>query len=97
MDDKLAIKLKIIDRYFPLKIDRKEEEKLREAAKRINDVVVKYSTRYPDKDNQDFLSMALLQFVTKLVEIENMNNLEPVLAQIEGISKNIGEFLEENS
>lgn len=97
MDDKLAIKLKIIDRYYPLRVEWKDEEKLREAAKRINDVVFKYSTKYSDKDNQDFLAMAALQFVTKLLDVEHRNNLEPILGEIDEICRNIGNFIEENS
>lgn len=97
MDDKLAIKLKIIDRYYPLKIDWNDEEKLREAAKRINDVVFKYGTKYSDKDNQDFLAMAALQFVTKLIDIEQQNNVQPILGELDELSKNIGNFIEENS
>ena len=37
MDDKLTIRVNIVDRYYPLKIDRKDEEKIRKATKKIND------------------------------------------------------------
>lgn len=96
MADKLAIKLKILDRLYPLKIDWDDEEKLREAAKRINDIVAKYQVRYSNKDEQDFLAMAALQFVTKLVELEykqdeNLINtdLKSLLGEIEGFRKSV--------
>jgi len=97
MDDKLAIKLKIIDRYYPLRIDWKDEEKLREAAKRINEVVDKYRQRYNDKDNQDFLAMATLQFVTRLVEFEENSANDPLKKEICDICAIIDQFINDNT
>ena len=36
----------------------------------INDKVFQYKTKYADKDIQDFLAMAVLQFVIRLIEME---------------------------
>ena len=36
MDEKLSIRINIIDRYYPLKIDRRDEEKIRKAGKTYN-------------------------------------------------------------
>ena len=68
MEDKLSIRVNIADRYYPLKIDRGDEEKIRKAAKMINDRVLQYKQRYTDKDVQDFLAMAALQYVIKVIE-----------------------------
>ena len=70
MDDKLSIRVNVADRYYPLKIEKDDEEKIRRAAKMINDKVLMYKQRYVDKDIQDFLAMAALQFVIKLIEEE---------------------------
>ena len=70
MDDKLSIKVNVADRYYPLKIERKDEEKIRKAARLINEKVLQYKQRYLDKDVQDFLAMAALQFVTRVIEME---------------------------
>ena len=70
MDDKLSIRINIADRYYPLKIDRKDEEKIRKAARSINEKVLQYKQKYTDKDTQDFLAMAALQFVLKVLEGE---------------------------
>jgi cell division protein ZapA len=70
MNDKLSIRVNVGDRYYPLKIERKDEEKIRKAARMINDKVLQYKQRYTDKDVQDFLAMAALQFVIKLTEEE---------------------------
>jgi cell division protein ZapA len=53
-----------------LKVDRENEEKIRKAARMINEKVLQYKQRYTDKDVQDFLAMAALQYVIKLTEEE---------------------------
>src|SRR5512136_2311876 len=70
MDDKLSIRVNVADRYYPLKVERENEEKIRKAARLINEKVLQYKMRYTDKDVQDFLAMAALQFVIKLSEEE---------------------------
>jgi cell division protein ZapA len=70
MDDKLSIRVNVADRYYPLKVERENEEKIRKAARMINEKVLQYKQRYSDKDLQDFLAMASLQYVIKLNEEE---------------------------
>ena len=69
-ENKFSIRVNIADRYYPLKIDWDDVEKIRRAAKLINDKVLQYKQRYTDKDIQDFLAMASLQFVIRLIECE---------------------------
>lgn len=95
MDDKLSIRVNIAERYYPLKIDRKDEENIRKAAKMINEKVLQYNQRYNDKDTQDFLAMAALQYVIKVIDTENENNLEPVLNEIEQLNEQIEELISE--
>jgi cell division protein ZapA (FtsZ GTPase activity inhibitor) len=76
MDDKLSIRVNVADRYYPLKVERENEEKIRRAARMINDKVLQYKQRYSDKDVQDFLAMAALQYVIKLTEDEEKLNNE---------------------
>ena len=70
MDDKFSIRVNVADRYYPLKVERDNEEKIRKAARMINEKVLQYKQRYTDKDVQDFLAMAALQYVIKLTEQE---------------------------
>ena len=70
MDDKFSIRVNVADRYYPLKVERENEEKIRKAARMINEKVLQYKQRYTDKDVQDFLAMAALQYVIKLTEQE---------------------------
>jgi cell division protein ZapA (FtsZ GTPase activity inhibitor) len=70
MDDKLSIRVNVADRYYPLKVERENEERIRKAARMINEKILQYKQRYTDKDVQDFLAMAALQYVIKLTEEE---------------------------
>ncbi len=94
MDSKFHIKLQIVGRYYPLVIDRKDEERFRKAAKLINEKVAQYKQRYKDKDIQDFLSMAALQFVLKDLELENRGDETPLVSVLKELNEEIEEFLE---
>jgi cell division protein ZapA len=93
MEDKLSIKVNLVDRYYPLKIERKDEERIRKAAKLINERVLQYKQRYTDKDTQDFLAMAALQFVIKNLEIEDQINEQPFIESLAELNNELEEFL----
>ena len=92
-DDKLTIRVNIADRYYPIKIDKQEEEKVRKAAKRINDTVLQYRKLYKDKDSQDFMAMAVLQYVNKLIEFEDKQNIAPFVEEIKEIDSELEDYL----
>jgi len=93
MEDKLSIRVNVADRYYPLKIDRKDEEKIRKAAKMINEKVLQYKQRYTDKDTQDFLAMAALQYVIKVIESDTNFEAPPVLEELKELDSELNEFL----
>jgi cell division protein ZapA (FtsZ GTPase activity inhibitor) len=93
MEDKLSIKVNLVDRYYPLKIDSKDEEKIRKAAKLINERVQQYKQRYTDKDTQDFLAMAALQFVIKSIENEEQLNNSPLFEKLSEINSELEVYL----
>jgi cell division protein ZapA len=93
MDDKLSIKVNVADRYYPLKIERKDEEKIRKAARLINEKVLQYKQRYLDKDVQDFLAMAALQFVTRVIEMEDKLDISPLHQQLQDLNEELEAYL----
>ncbi|WP_421919840.1 cell division protein ZapA [Marinifilum sp.] len=94
MENKLSIKVNVADRTYPLNIDRKQEEVIRKAAKMINEKVLQYKQRYKDKDTQDFLAMASLQYVIKFIELENKADVAPVYNELKAMERELSEFLE---
>ncbi len=93
MDDKLSINVNVAERYYPLKIDRNDEEKIRKAAKLINEKVQQYKLRYNDKDVQDYLAMAALQFVIKLIECEEKSDTSELMSEMRELDEWLGSFI----
>jgi len=97
MDDKLSIRVNVADRYYPLKVERENEEKIRKAARMINEKVLQYKQRYSDKDVQDFLAMASLQYVIKLAEEEEKLSKDEFPDALKELIGKIDAVLEEKS
>lgn len=95
MDEKLSIRVNIIDRFYPLKIDSRDEEKIRKAGKIINDKVLQYKQKYSDKDVQDFLAMAALQYVTRLIELEDKEDSTSLAESIKELNEELEIYLKE--
>ncbi len=95
MEEKLPIKVQIAERYYPLKIERRDEEKIRKAAKLINDKLLQYKQRYTDKDSRDFLAMAALQFVIQLLDCESKQNLVSLEEDLKALNEELDVLLKE--
>lgn len=74
-------------------IERKDEERFRKAARLINEKVAQYKQRYKDRDIQDFLSMAALQFVLKELVLEENNDETPLVSVLKEMNEELDEFL----
>ena len=59
--DKIALKIIIAGRTYPLTIKKEEESAIRSAADRINSNIQKLQGSYAVKDMQDLLAMTALQ------------------------------------
>ncbi len=92
-EDMLSIKVQIAERFYPLKIKRQDEEKIRQAARLINDKVLQYKQRYTDKDTQDFMAMATLQFVISLLDCEQQQNVVSLEEELGNLSSELDELL----
>ncbi len=79
MDDNLRIKVTIGDRVYPLTIKSEgEEEGIRKAVKKINDLIKKFEENYEVRDKQDVLAMCALQFAS-LQEVKSIYNEQDAL------------------
>ena len=94
-EDMLSIKVQIAERFYPLKIKRQDEEKIRQAGRLINDKVLQYKQRYTDKDTQDFVAMAALQFVINLIDCEQQQNVVSLEEELGSLSSELDELLKE--
>ncbi len=96
MNSKLSINLMIADRRYAFNINREEEAVWREAAKKINEKVLQYKQKkYKDKDTQDFLALASLQYAMQLLETKKRTDIVPILEELNDIDAKLGDFLEQ--
>ena len=85
MEDRLSVRIAIADRIYPLKIAVENEEKLRKAAKMINDEISQYKD-FTDRDTQDKLAVTALRFVVKFLDKEEnkvLTELENRLTELD--------------
>ncbi|MDH5412799.1 MAG: cell division protein ZapA [Flavobacteriaceae bacterium] len=93
MNEKLKIKVTIGDRVYPLTIKGEgEEEGVRKAVKKINDLIKKFEENYEVRDKQDVLAMCALQFAS-LQEVRSIYN-EQDAEQIENKLKQMSILLD---
>ena len=66
MAEPLKIKISVADRIYPLTINPSQEEGLRLAAKKIEEMIKKFEKSYAVRDKQDVLAMCALQFAAQV-------------------------------
>jgi cell division protein ZapA (FtsZ GTPase activity inhibitor) len=93
MDEKLPINITIAERRYPMRIERKEEEKIRKAAKIINERILQYRQVYTGKDNQDFMAMSALEFVMKMIDLMENQDIDPAIQQVDQINEELKTYL----
>lgn len=94
---KLKINLVIAGRTYPLSVNNtQEEEGMRKAATKINDLIARYEQNYAVSDKQDVLAMCALQFASK-VEISNLkkdSDNQEALQKLDELAKLVQTHLE---
>lgn len=95
---KIALKINIAGRTYPLNISENEKDKVEKAAKQINDAVEFLKKNYTVKDPQDLLAMASLQALAKSKSKSNdkadiQSNESEYIELLEKVSKEIKTLL----
>ena len=94
--DKLIIKLMIGNQMYPISVKREQEEIFRKAAKDINEKLQRYQTTYPNQGYEKYMSIALLDFAVKVLQLENTNETEPYNKSLEQLTLEIEQALGKN-
>ncbi|WP_203295874.1 cell division protein ZapA [Luteirhabdus pelagi] len=95
MSNPLKIKLSIADRVYPLTIQPSQEEGLRIAAKKIEEMIKRFEQSYAVRDKQDVLAMCALQFAAQVEQkqIDKNTDLETTEQRIEALNEILQEHL----
>jgi hypothetical protein len=86
------IKVEIAGSLYPLKVDARDEENVREAVKLINNKIVEFEKNYAVRDKKDVLGMVMLQLVAQLYSQASqsereLSNLKQVFVEVEEMLK----------
>ena len=95
MSDQLKIKLSIADRIYPLTINPAQEEGLRLATKKIEQMIKRFENSYAVRDKQDVLAMCALQFAAQVEqkEIDKDTDSEHVEDKLKALNQLLVEYL----
>lgn len=95
MDEKLKIKLSIADRVYPLTVNMSQEEGLRSAARKIEQMIKQFEESYAVRDKQDVLAMCALQFASQLEQkqLDNAIDGTETIQRLSTINEMIAEYL----
>ncbi|MCK9625353.1 MAG: cell division protein ZapA [Bacteroidales bacterium] len=90
---KQKIKINIAGRDYPFDIESKDEYKVRQAAKRINDEILSIHNEYADRDIQDTLSLVLLLYVVRYIELEDKEEISDIIKELQLLDKQLGTYI----
>lgn len=93
-ESKLSIRVNIAERYYPLKVERNDEEQVRLATKLVNEKMLSFKQLYANKDVQDWLALASLFLALKAVESERNQNMAAATKGLQDLDSKLSEFLD---
>jgi cell division protein ZapA (FtsZ GTPase activity inhibitor) len=94
MQELIPVNIVVGDRTYRVRIDGKDEEKVRRLIKQINDQILDFKTRFAGKDMQDYIAMVLLWFVTEQQNKQDNPESTDVTAQLEALESLLDSHLE---
>jgi cell division protein ZapA len=89
----LSIKITIGGRIYPITVTSSEEDKVRAAAKKVDDNLKLLQSSYAVKDKQDLLAMTALQFATEQPSKPEPGKVQVDEADLESIEQAIERML----
>lgn len=95
MTDKFTVNVKIADRLYPLEIDRKEEELVRKAAKKVDEMLAKYMEHYRGNELtvQNFLAMVAFHFSRAYLELKEIRDIEAFTEKVQKMDRELDDYL----
>ena len=89
MNEPLKIKVSIAERVYPLTVPPEQEEGLRTASKKIEEMIRRFEQNYAVRDKQDVLAMCALQLATELEQkkIDKSEIKKELLSRLKTLDK----------
>lgn len=97
MDDKFKIRLNLADKRYPLTIKRCEEEIVREAASRVNELINQVNDLFDGQDGmskEDRLVLIAYQCALDYLRMTRKNDTQPYVDKIKELEKTLDKIFE---
>lgn len=72
----LAIRIKIADREYPMRVKPEDEGKIRQAGKLINEKLRRYKSEFGLDDHQDLLAMVAFDAMVEVLGADEVNAVD---------------------
>lgn len=92
--EKLNITLKIGEKSYPMKINREDEEKFRQASKLAQEQYFKYKKAFANLPTDDILAMVILDIAKKNVDLVSQKGDPKVFLEISDLVNSLGDYIE---
>lgn len=96
MEDKFLIHIEIAGKNYGLRIDRKDEEIARAAAKQIRLKMDQYRKifAHSNVDEKDLLAMVTFQLSISNLQLEDKNEVKPITDKIQQLTNDLENYLD---
>lgn len=86
MSQEVSINIKLCNRNYKLKVAAENEQIVRESVKKISENIEKFHQHFPGRDDQDYMAMTLIDFITSQQNLQvdhtGQNEINQKLEQI---------------
>lgn len=87
------VNITIAGRQYPLSLGPAQEEIFRLASHKIDETISNIRSKWATRDDQDILSIVVLQFASALVQFERGDATKQLLEDIKFINNQLEEYL----
>ena len=88
-----SISVMIAGRNYPLKINEKEEERIRRIAHDINQKINTFKIKYSSKSKQDWMAMTLLTYANDLDKVRDDSSEQELLTDLSSIDSLLDQLI----
>jgi len=91
--EKLNIRLKIGEKNYPMKINRLEEEKFRQASRIAQEKYNRYKDTYDNMPVEDIMAMTILDLAKTNIDLSDKKESPSFFLELSDIVDTLGEYL----
>ena len=94
MDNHIPITAKLGNRQYRLRVPAEREEQVRQALQRIQDTATRLRKEFPGRDEQDYLAMTLMDFLSSDVPQQDKTSASPEPSDLQQRLQRLSQLLD---